>query len=286
MKYIILVLLLICSCGKKSIDPVRIEHSGLRAQVARIQPLLEWRCGLPTEPNRSDCSGDAISMAGRWFLDSGDVSRLPHVLASFGPDNRPFRNSDLPDYSGNSFSRDALMGILEITAATKDFAALDKLEAYVAATGRLCPGDDRCDITPSMRLLMKEARGGKPTLAERMQDELTIQAEALSTPPTYRTYLVLRKLRIKLETGNVTLGYQAALDAVIKRFPQGIFQRIIHAKYHASEDELNSVANALEGCMGKWDNAGDDWVGNAIDEECVTKSQGHELVSMAKWILR
>jgi len=286
MKYIILVLLLICSCGKKSIDPVRIEHSGLRAQVARIQPLLEWRCGLPTEPNRSDCSGDAISMAGRWFLDSGDVSRLPHVLASFGPDNRPFRNSDLPDYSGNSFSRDALMGILEITAATKDFAALDKLEAYVAATGRLCPGDDRCDITPSMKLLMREARGYKPTLAERMQDELTIQGEAVSNPPTYRTYLVLRKLRIKLDTGNVTPGYQAALDVILRRFPKGLFQRIIDAKYNESERKLASAATALESCMAKWTTAGSDWIGNAIDRECADASQGHELVAMAKWILR
>ena len=285
MKYIILVLLLI-SCGKKSIDPVRIEHSGLRAQVARIQPLLEWRCGLPTEPNRTDCSGDAISMAGRWFLDSGDVSRLPHVLASFGTDNRPYRNSELPEYSGNSFSRDALMGILEITAATKDFAALDKLEAYVAATGRLCPGDDRCDLTPSMKLLMKEARGGKPTLAERMQDELTIQGEAVSNPPTYRTYLVIRKLRIKLETKNVTAGYHAAIDAVLKRYPSGIFQRIVGAKYRESEAELTSAADALEKCMAKWTSAGQYWVGNAIDKECADKSQGHELVAMSKWILR
>jgi hypothetical protein len=42
MKYIILVLLLL-SCGKKSIDPVRIDHAGLREQIARIEPLLEWR---------------------------------------------------------------------------------------------------------------------------------------------------------------------------------------------------------------------------------------------------
>jgi hypothetical protein len=285
MRYIIAIFLLV-SCGKKTIEPVRIEHSSLRYQVERIEPLLEWRCGLPTEPNRSDCSGDAISMAGRWFLDSGDVSRLPYVLASFGADNRPYRNSELPDYSGNSFSRDALMGILEVTAATKDFAALDKLEAYVAATGRLCPGDDRCDITPSMRLLMKEARGYKPTALERAQDELTIQGEAVSNPPTYRTYLVLRKLRIKLETGNVTPGYQAALDVVLKRFPKGIFQRIIDAKYNESERKLASAANALELCMAKWTSAGQDWVGNAIDKECADSPQGHELVAMAKWILR
>jgi len=285
MKYLIVALLLL-SCGKKSIDPVRIEHAGLRAEIARIEPLLEWRCGLPTEPNRTDCSGDGISMAGRWFLDSGDTTRLPFVLASFGADNRPYRNSELPEYSGNSFSRDALMGILEITAATKDFAALDKLEDYTRRTGRLCPGDDRCDITPSMKLLMREARGYHPNALERAQDEVTIQAEALSTPPTYRTYLVLRKLRIKLETGNVTPGYQAAVDAIVKRFPQGIFQRIIAAKYRESESELNSAAEALEKCMSKWDNAGSDWIGNAIDKECADKSQGHELVAMAKWILK
>jgi hypothetical protein len=178
------------------------------------------------------------------------------------------------------------MGILEITAATKDFAALDKLEAYVAATGRLCPGDDRCDITPSMKLLMREARGYHPNALERAQDELTIQGEAVSNPPTYRTYLVLRKLRIKLDTGNVTAGYKAALDPIVKRFPQGIFQRIIAAKYRESEAELNSAAEALEKCMAKWTSAGQDWVGNAIDKECADKSQGHEITAMAKWILR
>jgi hypothetical protein len=285
MRYIIAALLLV-SCGKKQIDPVRIEHASLRYQVERIEPLLEWSCGLPTEPNRSDCSGDAVSMAGRWFLDSGDVSRLPHVLASFGPDNRPYRNSELPDYSGNSFSRDALMGILEITAATKDFTALDKLEAYVSATGRLCPGDDRCDLTPSMKLLMREARGYHPNALERAQDELTIQGEALTSPPTYRTYLVLRKLRIKLETGNVTPGYQAALDVILKRFPKGLFQRIIDAKYNESERKLASAANALELCMSKWNTSGSDWIGNAIDRECADAPQGHELVSLGKFILR
>ena len=286
MKLLIALCFLLVSCGTKRVEPVRIEHEGLRAQIARIEPLLEWRCGLPTEPNRSDCSGDAMSMAGRWFLDSGDVSRFPYVLASFGPDNRPYRNSELPEYSGNSFSRDALMGILEITAATKDYTALDKLEEYVSRTGRLCPGDDRCDITPSMRVLMKEARGEKISIAERLQDEATIQGEALTSPPTYRMYLVIRKLRLKLETKNVTAGYHAAIDVILKRYPQGIFQRIVAAKYRESERQLFAAANALELCMAKWTKPGQDWVGNAIDKECADNSQGHEMVAMGKWILR
>jgi len=57
-------------------------------------------------------------------------------------------------------------------------------------------------------------------------------------------------------------------------------------KYRESESELNSAADALEKCMLKWDTAGSDWVGNAIDKECADKSQGHELVAMAKWILK
>jgi hypothetical protein len=133
---------------------------------------------------------------------------------------------------------------------------------------------------------MKEARGYKPNFAERIQDELTIQGEAVSNPPTYRTYLVIRKLRIKLETKNVTAGYHAAIDAVLKRYPSGIFQRIVGAKYRESEAELTSAADALEKCMAKWTSAGQDWVGNAIDKECADKSQGHELVAMSKWILR
>jgi len=133
---------------------------------------------------------------------------------------------------------------------------------------------------------MREARGYKPTLAERMQDELTIQGEAVSNPPTYRLYLVIRKLRIKLETKNVTAGYHAAIDVVLKRYPSGIFQRIVGAKYRESEAELTSAADALEKCMAKWTSAGQDWVGNAIDKECADKSQGHELVAMSKWILR
>lgn len=279
------LLLCLASCGARDPKPLGIEHTGLQAQVERIEPLLEWRCGLPTEPNRSDCSGDAISMAGRWFLDTKDVSRLPFVLASFGPDNRPYRNSELPDYSGNSFSRDALMGILEITVASGDFSALDKLEDYTRRTGGLCPGDDRCDITPSMRLLMREVRGYNATFAERVQDEATIQGEAIAAPPTYRMYLVLRKLRLKLETKNVTAGYQAALDAALRRYPSGLFQRVLAAKYRHSEAQLHSAADALEVCMSKWENAGNDWIGNAIDRECAAHSQGHELVGLAKWIM-
>jgi len=98
--------------------------------------------------------------------------------------------------------------------------------------------------------------------------------------------LVLRKLRIKLETGNVTPGYQAALDVVLKRFPKGLFQRIIDAKYNESERKLASAATALEICMSKWNTAGNDWIGNAIDKECADASQAHEMVAMAKWILR
>jgi hypothetical protein len=73
---------------------------------------------------------------------------------------------------------------------------------------------------------------------------------------------------------------------VLKRYPQGIFQRVVGAKYRESEAELMSAANALEKCMSKWQKPGQDWIGNAIDKECASKSQGHELVAMAKWILR
>lgn len=280
----ILCFLLLASCGRIP-KHIEIEHKALQEQISRIEPLLEWRCGLPTEPHRTDCSGDAVSMAGRWFLDTKDVSRLPFILASFGIDNRPYRNSEHPMYEGNSFSRDALMGILEVTVASGDFSALDKLEDYLSRTGRLCTGDDRCDLTPSMKLLMREVRGYNPTIGERLQDEATIQAEALAAPASYRMYLVLRKLRLKLETKNVTAGYQAALDVVLRRYPSGIFQRILASKYRQSEVELKSAADALVVCMQQWENAGDDWIGNAIDRECAAHSQGHELVGMAKWIL-
>jgi hypothetical protein len=38
--------------------------------------------------------------------------------------------------------------------------------------------------------------------------------------------------------------------------------------------------------MSKWEKAGNDWIGNAIDKECADNSQGHEMAAMAKWILR
>jgi hypothetical protein len=133
---------------------------------------------------------------------------------------------------------------------------------------------------------MKEARGEKISPAERLQDEATIQGEALTAPPTYRMYLVIRKLRLKLETKNATAGYHAAIDVILKRYPSGIFQRIVGAKYRESERQLFAAANALELCMAKWDNAGNDWIGNAIDRECADAPQGHDLAAMAKFILR
>ena len=284
-KIIFLAVFLLASCGAKSLKPSSVDYPALAAEVARVEPLLSWRCGAPVASNVQDeCDLDSASMLGAYIYNAGEPERYETMLAML--DNGvPTRAPNKPVFEPGRFSRDAALGYVQASVGAGNPALVRALDAYISATGRLCAGDDRCNLTPSVRLLIHEAMGYKPTLAERALDEATIATEASTTPPSYRTYLVLRKLDVHFKLSGASVGYRHALDIVLKRYPQGVYQKILKAEIDGAS--LVPVAEHLTKCLQRFPQPRrEDWIGNAIDVECSQNPMGHELVMLAKRILK
>lgn len=284
MKRILLTLLL-SACGA-SVAPhtPQKDYPELRAQVERVEPLLAWTCDgmIPARRNGFPClkEGDGVSMLGRWILDSGDVAKRAAIKASIGPDGRLWRNPErVGNDDANSASRDALMGLLE----SGDKESIKRVAAYIKDTGRLCPGDDRCDMTPSMRMLLEESLGVSHSTAEKLFDVETIHIEAMTAPANYRAYLVARKLMLKIRLKTLTVGHAKVAKELYDRFPKNPFLQAVNAA--ANGKSFDPVAEALTACLEKWQKPGDDWWGNAMGG-CTDKQQGHELVALGKYLLQ
>jgi hypothetical protein len=282
---LLLALCLLSSCGKRvEAQPPHGIIEELQAEVERIKPLLLFGCGLPRESNQ-DCSGDGLSMAGRWLLDGRFADGTWEAMkASIDPDGKPWRNSNRPEFDGGSFSRDQYLGLIEATVATGDGEPLRRVRAYAKANGNLlCPMESKCRVTPSVNLLAYEATGGRASVLERAQDEATLISEASANPPTYQSYLVMRKLNLWHELGHDTPGYRQAASILVKRFPKHIFARYVNVKMNGGD--MGPVATDLLACMKSWNEPGTEWWGGAFDG-CSPVSQGHELVALAKAVQR
>jgi hypothetical protein len=292
---IVLVLSVLgCGTGRKSTtepnfpDPLR---QALAVEVSRVEPLLTWRCDMPTEPNRTDCSGDGMSASGRVLLDGGLLPATWEAMkASIGSDGRPWRAPDRVERQrDNSFSRDGFIGLVEATISSGDTVPLQKVLAYAHAhENQLCPDatDDRCKLTQSVLTAAKYASRQDVKVAERALDENTILAEAHTAPATYRAYLVMRKLNIAIETGNFSPGYYASVGVLRKRFPQHPFVQFLAAR--ADKTTFDGVVQRITSCLSKWEKPGTQWWGDAgyFSNGCAADSQGHELVALAKRLLR
>jgi hypothetical protein len=279
--------LMVLGCGRKEAKTPGVTSPNLEAEVARVEPMLLWGCDMPTEAGRSDCSGDGMSMAGRWLLDGGPDSRVwEAVKASIGEEGRPWRAPDrVGKQPSDSFSRDGFLGLLESTVAMKDKGPLEKVWAYAKRTGKLCPDatDGRCDVTPGVSILAREVLGEFVGSAERVADEATMTAEAIGAPGNYRAYLVARKIHLKARLGTLTRGYCHAVVVLRDHFPKNVFFRVVDAE--CGRGAWQPIAEAVSRCLGAWKNPGKEWTWNAGNSECIADSQGHELVSMAKYLL-
>jgi len=289
-----LFFLFLCSCGPSEVrSPVlpEVQSAALREQIARVKPLLLWCDGVPAFPRkhnidgRANCDvGDGLSTLGRVALDS-DGEYLSVVHAAIDSAGRPWR---APSYVGkhtdpNSFSRDQLMGVLEVTRASKNVSAINRILAYVKRTGRLCPGDSRCDITPSMQVLINQALGKDISKTERRIDEETIKLEAATVPKGYQTYLVARKLMLHIRYGTLTTQYIKAADTLKKRFPNSLFIRTVYEISH--NGKFLSIADDLAACLSTWKESGLGWVGEGLEQTCPVASHGAELVSLGEFLL-
>ncbi len=284
-----LVALLIISCGQVETEKPKVDSPSLKAEIERVEPLLAWTCGgrIPARAYNFPCvkEGDGVSMLGRWALDSGDTSRLSAIEESIGPDGRLWRNPDrVNNDDENSSSRDQMLGLLESTIAARNRQWLRLAMRYVQKEGNLCPGDDRCRITPSLRTTIKDVLGEKVSEAERALDIETVFMEAETTPATYRAYLVARKLMIHIRTGTMTSGYARAARRLAERFPESLFIEVVDKVSNGGN--LKTTAKALTACLASWEKPGPDWWGSAINRQCTNRQQGHELVALGKYLLQ
>jgi hypothetical protein len=289
MKQLLLTLLLSACGAQVAPHTPQKDYPLLRSQVERVEPLLAWTCDgmIPARKHGFPCikEGDGVSLLGRWILDSGDTAKMSAILSSVGENGaEPRRNparQGMPESS--AFSRDQMLGLLEATVASGNRTGLQSVMQYVSATGRLCsPGDDRCDLTPSVRLLANAVLGKRPGKVERAQDELTIQAEALSSPPTYRSYLVARKILLWARLGQLTKGYATAAKTLKSRYPHSAFISLVAAV--AGHGSFGETATMLSKCLAQWEGPGDAWIGMEMGG-CLTRSYGHHLVGMAYFLL-
>jgi hypothetical protein len=228
--------------------------------------------------------GDSVSTTGAVLL-LGGIGDFSVIDRSIEADGRPWRH---PSYvkrdTNNSFSRDAFIGAMEATFASKKFAPLKRLQGYISRTGKLCPDatDNKCDLTPSVKTLLKYVTGQKVGVVERELDENTILAEVHTVPPGYRAYLTARKLRLIHITGHSTAGYGKSVTVLNSRFPNSFYVRILYAMYFGKS--FDPIAKDLTECLSRWEKPGLDWFGNELNG-CTGREQGAELVALSKTLL-
>lgn len=286
---LILIALFLLSCGAVETKKPAVDSPALLEQVERVEPLLAWTCDgrVPARAYDFPCvkEGDGVSMLGRWILDAGDTAKMSAIMDSIGPDGRLWRNPDrVNNDDADSSSRDQVLGLLEATVATRDREGLQSVMRYVQEEGNLCPGDDRCRITPSVRTLIKDVLGEKVGEIERTLDAETVYMEAESVPPTYQAYLVARKLMLHIRTKTLTAGYARAAKRLSERFPESLFIEVVNNV--ANGENHKHLVKALTECLAKWQQPGGDWWGNAINRHCTDDMQGHEMVALAHYLLR
>ncbi len=295
-------LLLLASCGKRK-DAVipHVLSEELRAEVARISPLLNWCDGQAAgaRPNnidhRPNCDvGDAMAESGFLTL-VGQFPQEQGILAamamSFGPDGQPFR---APSYVGkdtqNEFSRDQLLGLIQGTlAGLPAEQGLRRLWDYYRATGKLCPHptDNRCWVSPSMMLLTKWALGEKFTDVERAADEVTLNTEAQTVPLTFQADLVAKHIFAIAKMNRLTASYAHAAMLLNRRAPNNLWISTVYRVTNGGKPgDFDAIGESLLSCMRTWSKPGTDWTFSHGNTACVPNVYGHELVALAHFLLR
>jgi len=277
------------SCGTQvSGSNPSVVSERLTAQIERMTPLLAWTCDgrVPARRHGVDCSveGDAVSITG-WALLHGKLGEWSAISESIDANGRPWRN---PERLGlddpNSFSRDQMLGLLEGSIASGDRARLQSVVRYVQETGRLCPGDDRCNITGAIIELWRLVLGEKVSEAERAVNGWTIEVEAMNVPAGYQSHLVARKIMLHAQLGTLTTSYAKAAATLRRRFPASLFVRTVDAV--ANGGDFVAIADDLATCVERWEEPGNAWIGEEIERGCQARSYGHEYVALAKYLLQ
>jgi hypothetical protein len=286
-----IAILFLSACGvlvpvKPGVPQVVSER--LKTQIGRMTPTLAWTCNgmAPARSREVDCNteGDAVSMTG-WTLLYGNLGSWQLILDSIDENGRPWRNpARVGGTDPNSFSRDQMLGLLEATVSSGDRTGLQSVVRHLQAQGRLCPGDDRCNLTGSIIELWRLVLGQEVIEAERAVNGWTTEVEAATVPPGYQAHLVSRKIMLHAELGTLTSSYSKAAATLARRFPKSLFLRVTNAV--ANGGDFVAIADDLAACMETWQGPGNAWIGEEIERGCQTFSYGHEYVSLAKYLLQ
>lgn len=280
---------LLISCGSPTLPTMpQVVSARLQNQVARMIPELAYTCDgmAPARSQGVDCNaeGDAVSMTG-WILLYGNLGSWQLILDSIDENGRPWRNpARVGGTDPNSFSRDQMFGLFEATIASGDRTGLQSVVRYLQEQGRLCQGDDRCNITGSIIELWRLVLGQEVSETERAVNGWTTEVEAATVPPGYQAHLVSRKIMLHAELGTLTSSYAKAAATLARRFPKSLFLRVTNAV--ANGGDFIAIADDLAACMESWQGPGNAWIGEEIERGCQTLSYGHEYVSLAKYLLQ
>jgi hypothetical protein len=287
---------LLFACASKSNPTLpQVLSTELAQEIARIEPQLLWCFGVPAieridaVTGREHCDvGDGMSTIGHAML-YGRMGSFDTISASISPDGRPWRNPGYVNNSNqaNSFSRDQLIGLIEATQAVGVVEPLARVWEYFKRTGKLCPDADnnRCDMTDSVSILVRDAIGHPVTSKERAKDEIVVNTEAMTSPAGYQLYLVSRKIMLKAFTGHLTTSYAHSASVLHSRFPSNIwFDVVDRVANHGTPAEFDGIATRLVECMRAWSGPGTEWTWHTNDG-CTAQAQGHELVAGGRFLL-
>ena len=286
-KILFVLLFFVFACGShKTTQKPDEKSTTLEQEIARVEPQIVWACDMPIEsPYRGlACSGDAMSMTGHVML-YGHMGNFDSVIKSISIDGRPWRSPvHVNNQASDSFSRDAFIGLIESTTASGNKEPLQRVWDYVQSTGKLCPdaGDGRCNLTQSVSILARDALGISVSSAERLEDFVTVNAEAATVPISYQTYLVSRKMGLKAMQNKLTPEYAHAISVLLARFPKNLFYRTVNEMAHKGNFE--PIVAELTKCLAQWKTPGKEWTWSAAGP-CIEDSQGHELVALGKFLL-
>ena len=252
MYKILILLLLICSCGTKTSNPPRdttnvVQELGQfkqRVELIRAQlPLCQYTPDF-VGVSKDTClaegtgSGDADTMlfAGLLCL-SGESIGCETARLSFGANGQPHRSPARLDEM--DFSRDMLMGVMAYLVGTKDVETAQRFITWMYNNHRrLC--FDSCDMTPATWGTLGEVwkyLGLQPTDDMKVGmylDDLTEMAASYRNDVGYTLHLVAVHVFLRQATGSNTTTYARVAEILVQRDPTNPFFQWLHGELSTS----------------------------------------------------
>jgi len=242
---LISIFILTISCGRHVEQPAPPSPNDVSLQELKDK-ILPWAWKSPSgiASKGGDDGGDSLLWEGLLCL-SGEMDQCNVVPKNMSEDGRLWRSPELKNNDDeNSFSRDMLLGFLSYLVRTKDTVMAEKYLNYVTNNGyKLCPDatDIRCTPVPStwgiMRIVWNHI-GLDPSVLMyfgNVFDE-TSQMISAKTCDGYECHLVAVTALITKKCDKETTKTQAAINTLIKRYPENPFFVYLSNDFEKAEE--------------------------------------------------